>query len=406
MKKTISTFILVLASGTILFSQIPDKAIKKREKAKEKFADGKYEDAEEILLPLVKEYDYSGTCWDVLCQVKYAQYLKAKKEGNLFGNMTVTVKGKDGKESKDDSLAMALVNVMKDIGSGKTQYKNFMNTCREATLKCGNAVMASILLRATNIDEHVDTAIKTEAYDAFEEAEKYFAKQNFDQAKKYYKKAADLDTTFYKARLYLGDAYYGNKEYAEAAKYFKQAVKVKPNLQEPRKYLVDALMYLEEFGHAQTECIKTLMIYPDVNMFEKLRDIATARSKKFDRLWAPRPLYPNINETQTYSGADKAWQTYLDALTEIKPFCNAKGVIEKTTTLTTLKSAEVYAWTKMLKAAPADRFPEARKLQEAGYLDCYVLFSLYHFDLQGQFKFMVNQNPDHLENYVDILMGM
>jgi hypothetical protein len=148
------------------------------------------------------------------------------------------------------------------------------------------------------------------------------------------------------------------------------------------------------------------MLYPDIAMFYKLEEIAGARGKKFQRLWSSRPLYPNVNQKQTYDGKDENWKNYLGAMAEIKPFCDENGMITKTTTLTKSKYAEVYAWEKMLKMSPADRFGDAKALQEAGYLDCYVLFSLYHFDLQTQFRDLATTNPSHLENYVDILMGL
>jgi tetratricopeptide (TPR) repeat protein len=402
MQKLIFFLFVAVFTVTSAFAQLPEKAEKKKEQAAKKYEDGKVEDARKILRNLTEEYPWGTSIWDMLIKLEWNEYLEKKKESKKYGGMTVTVT-KDGKEDKDDPLVKALAEILQN-GVYKEQFRVFMKTCREATAQCEYIDYASIMIRINKIDEPVDTAVKKEANKAFLEAEEQFFKKNYNEALKLYKKASELDTTFYKARLYIGDSYYANKEYAEAAKYFKEAIKVKPVLCEPRKYLTDAYLNMGEYDLAATECIKSLLMYPDIGMFGKLETIEKQRGKKFDRYWMPRPVFPDPFLEQEYKGKEKIWKVYLQALKDIKPFCNEKGIIIKSNSLSTSKYAEVYAWEKMMEAAKPEELSVARKMKAAGYLECYLLFSLYHYDLHQQFKDYVGNNRAQVEKYIDLIL--
>ena len=118
-----------------------------------------------------------------------------------------------------------------------------------------------------------------------------------------------------------------------------------------------------------------------------------------------RDVLPLQDAVSPYKGSDKGWIAYLKALNDIKPYCNSNGIIIKQNDLTTSKYAEVYAWEKLLEAAPNDpKFETARKMKTKGYLDCYCLFSLYHVDNQAQYRDFVSNNRSKWMAYINSLM--
>jgi hypothetical protein len=100
---------------------------------------------------------------------------------------------------------------------------------------------------------------------------------------------------------------------------------------------------------------------------------------------------------------DPAWMYYQKAKDEIKSYCDSTGIIVKDCPLTQSKYMEVYAWEKMLKSAPTvpANLAFAKKMADAGYLDCYIFISVFHFDLYDQYADFVMHNMDRVKKYVD-----
>jgi len=98
---------------------------KKIEKAKELIKKDKIEDAEKYLVKVLDENPEFGDGWDLLSKIHYKQYKDAKVTDNLFTNLTVTTKDKDGKEIKNDSLANSVLEL---IGNIKPSKRAFIST--------------------------------------------------------------------------------------------------------------------------------------------------------------------------------------------------------------------------------------------------------------------------------------
>lgn len=406
-KHKLVTLLLLLFCSTGLFAQdkVSEADVKKYDKALELFKKQEYEEADKILVKLTEKYPWQGTIWDLLSKSRFYQYAYAREEG-MQGNFTITVKDKDGKEksAEDDTLVQQLAKMLNGISPKEVKKKLVINTCREATLKAYRALYSSIILRNLLIDVPKDTAIAPAAKEQFDNAEAEFQKGNYNSAIIYYKKAIEFDPSYYKARLYLGDSYYALKDYARAVKYFKEATERFPDELEPRKYAVDALFYLGNYEEAYKQAKEAIAVYPDVSMFDKIEDAAAKLGKSFDRGWIERSIYPNvIGKKREDETKDKAWLSYAGAQAKIEPFCDKDGLITKKNTLTNARYAEVYAWEELLANAPSTSFEMARKMQSQGYLDCYVFISLYHIDLQSQYKDFAANNRQRILDYLDLL---
>jgi len=95
------------------------------------------------------------------------------------------------------------------------------------------------------------------------------------------------------------------------------------------------------------------------------------------------------------------WIYYSKALPKIKEYCNEKGLIIKSNSLTQEKYLEVYSWEEMLKNSDSKKLGQARKMQAIGFLDCYVLITCFHDDNYEQFLHFVTNNKEKIENYFD-----
>lgn len=392
-------------------NKVSKKDIKKYDQAVTYFNDRKFSEAHRLLVTLTDKYPWQSEIWELLVKNTYYEYLALKDYNPLKGQMSFSVKekgkkgkGKEGEAENVDSLNQAFMNLLNNLDFESIRKQGVIDVCREATLKAEDVIYACILVRSLTIDEPRDTAVSAEAREQFDSAEEEFRRENFRGAITYYLKAIELEPGFYGAHLYLGDAYYNLKDYTNAVKYFRKAIKLVPGGIEARKYVVDALYYMGSYDEGYAECKEAILVYPDISMFNKLYAFAEKKDKKFDKKWMPRGAYPNvIGRVHPTKVFDKNWQPYMDAQLKIEPFCDTTGVIVKATTLTTSHYAEVYAWEELLKNTPSTMFTEARAMQAAGYLDCYVFLSLFHNDLYPQYKDFAFNNHDRMMAYLDML---
>ena len=383
---------------------------KKLDKAKELIKKDKIEDAEKYLVKVLDENPEYGDGWDLLSKIHYKQYKDAKVSDNLFNNLTVTTKDKDGNEIKDDSLANSVLKLIGNIKPSKRAFNKYLYTMRKAMLTSTDATGSSIILRNYFVDVEIDSVISKKAIKYFNEAEEEFSKKNYDKAAKSYKRAIEEQPNFYKASLYLGDCYYFTGNYVEAIKYFKESSQKFPNQLEPRKYLVDAYAKEGLYKNCLEEAIAVTTVYPDLSMFEKLDDAAYLNNKKIDIKWTARGCFPNkitndssktdLNEyiEEKKNPTKEPWTHYENALDKIKKDCNANGIIQNST-LTRAKYLEVYSWEEMLKNSSDASLEEAKKMHKEGYLDCYVLVTCYHIDFYEQYKDFASKNKDKIIEY-------
>ncbi len=390
-----------------------NKLDKKMEKAQDLVDKGKYNDADEYVVKILNDHPEYGSGWDYLRMIRYKEYKDSKQSDNLFSNITVTTKDKDGKDVKGgDSLTNALMDMLSKVKPSKVAFNKYIYTLRLGTLMAEDAHNCSVYIRTNFIDPPVDTAVSKKALKYFNNAEDEFQKKNYDQAAKLYKRALDEQPDFYKASLYLGDCYYAMDNFTDAITSFKAAVERFPNLIEPRKYLADAYLKGKFFSNALDECINSMKVYPESDMVVRMDDAAYLSNKKLDIKWTPRPVFPNKmankdtskEELNTYKPdkeleAKGPWIAYQAAMAKIKDNCNEKGIITKTSALTQSPYMEVFAWEEMLKNSTDPSLDEARRMQKDGYLDCYVLVTCFHYDFYDQYLDFATKNGNKITEY-------
>ena len=390
----------------------------KMEKVEKLEGKEKYDDAEEVLVDLLDKYSDYGKAWDKLAEIREKQYQLAKRTSNIFSNITITRKDKNGNDvavsPQDDTLTQKLATLFSEINPSKKVYNKMMLGCRLGCMYSNNAWLCSIRLRGAYVDALTDTNINASAKKYFSSAEIEFRGRNYNKAAEYYQKAIDADPSVYKARLYLGDVYYMTKRYDDAITAFQQAVASHPDQQEPRKYLSDAYFNAGIYDKAYASALDAVILYPDLSMIYKLIDAASANKQPFALFRIPRGVLPNhasndslvpkeeLKYHKTKSG--RCWQYYMEAKKNIASNCDAKGNISGAGDITKQHYLEVYSWEYMLSKSKDKELDFARKMQSKGYLDCYVMVSCFHQDFYDQYKNFADLNKQRIKDYFAVLM--
>ncbi len=389
--------LLLLHASLLSYSQLSGSAARKYKKALKQAQSQKYDAAEKTLQPVLNENRQESEVWNLMVNIKQRQYYEAQKSDHIFDNIKVTV----SKKSDSDTLANSLEKLFRELKPSNIKKKELINTCRGATAACADVEIAAIILRSMTLDVNPDTAVDEDAMPFYNKAEAAFQKGDMEKAIENYKEAVNLDSSYYHATMYLGDAYFNAKQYIAAIKYYKKAIALQPTMLEPRKYLVDVYLKMNDGHAASNAAIAALKVYPDVGVWLKLNQALVMEGKSFKRSFMSRRVCP-VDSATNYAGEDIGyWANYLDALNEIKPYCNDSGIITKENTLTKLKYAEEYAWEKMLEKAPQTSFKKARIVKEEGYLDCYVLVTLFHQDNYKQFSHLAMSQPERVDAYIN-----
>jgi tetratricopeptide (TPR) repeat protein len=292
-------------------------------------------------------------------------------------------------------------------------YRSMINTMRNATLNCNNAESSSMLLRNFLVDPKVDTAVNDAAKEMFNQAEKQFQSNNFGKAAELYQKAIDIQPNYFKASLYLGDSYYAMKNYREAINYFKRSVESFPTMLEPRKYLSDAYNGEGLYNKAIEEGINALCIYPDQNMYIKVRDLIARHENKLLPRQLVRVVYPISKETSSgeipgeFTDEEQSkllkkqadyWEYYSAAGKNLKDKFDTKGINSSNNGERYL---ELACWKEMLKYSQAPELETARKMKALGMLDCYVFITCFHHDIYDQYHDFASLNKEKIKSYFE-----
>jgi tetratricopeptide (TPR) repeat protein len=307
--------------------------------------------------------------------------------------------------------------LVKQISAGKKikinsdkldSYKlSMLVNCLQATMYAEKEELASSILRNYLVDPEIDTAIGDDAKDHYDAGDKEYSNENWSGAIKEYKKAVAQDSNYISATYSIGMAYYKNSDYEQAIPWFKKTIRIEPRMMNAYISCVDAMMELKQWENAKNMCIDGILIYPEVVLFEDIEKCADKMDKTFFRHWQERISTPNdISATQTPPNSGP-FVFYNAAKEKISDYCNDDGIIKKSQSVTEQKYLESYSWEYMLKkSSPDDEkdYPEmefARKMQTAGYLDCYCFVSCYHVNFHKQYEDFSKKNADRIRTYIN-----
>lgn len=211
---------------------------------------------------------------------------------------------------------------------------------------------------------------------------------------------------YYRARMMLGACYYLQGKMGKAINELNEASTSKTKMPDACLWLTDVYIAQNRLNEARETCVEGIMRFPSAALFNRLQKIDSALGHKFDRHWVSRDYAINTWKLKSDKApTDLVWKPYRQSLDRIRPYCDSSDIIVRPNDYTTSKYMEVYGWEQLLRYNKSPEFDIARKMQAKGFLDCYVLISMFHADLYRQQQHLVRANPDKVKQYLEMLRG-
>jgi tetratricopeptide (TPR) repeat protein len=398
MECKLSIFLVFTFIGITLFGQEIDydkelNALTKYQKLFYKKAPKYYDKAIKKTRNYIDKNEQSSvTAYEVLVEMEYVKY---HYYANFFGNQKGITKNEDGGSK---------LNVMQ-----RYYFYNLINTCRISTIE-STSYTADMLLRTILIEKNPDTLVNQTAQSFFNTAEELFEKEEYQLAAMHYRKALKADPNFYQASLYLGDSYWAMKELDSAVVYFNQTKNQFPSTIEPRLFLINALMDNGLFYRARKESIEAISYYPGQDVKLKLQEVLRQENKYMNEHRFIRGFFPNdmVAVEQDMLSNVPFWSDYRKAKLEVESFCNDEGIIENNAKVKD-QYLEVYSFRRMLEENQ-DNLPPylkfADEMRKKGFLEPYVLVSMYHIDFFPQLQHYVlkKENRAKIIEYIETFL--
>ena len=267
-------------------------------------------------------------------------------------------------------------------------------------------------------------AIKFSDNPAVEQAmnagEAAFARRDFDEAIKNYSKALELDPKLYTAALFIGNACDKQNQFPKAAEWYERAIQLDPNIETAYRYYADMLAKEGDMAKARTMLIHAAVAEPyNKIVWREIRAWATINQTAFNIVFAAIPV-PRTEDTAV-GGArlspelTAAWRTYYSVKDDWKKGDKFEKQFPQEGEYRHSLAEESDALTatvRILKKLQEDKKtatlvtddPTASlllKLNGAGMIDAYVLFSLGDDGIAKDYIAYRAKNRDKLEAYMD-----
>jgi|694.fasta_scaffold32687_3 tetratricopeptide (TPR) repeat protein len=312
--------------------------------------------------------------------------------------------------SKDSKALRKKMKFLREFASiPYDAYKNdLIRNSREATRMVEYADSASLYLREFMVDTiSISTLNTDEALDKQSAAFEAYAENNYVAAVKLLEDLLQDFPHDYTCMLMLGDTYFRMGKDTQAILQFTKATKLNPNLPDAFQKVAEAYYNRGKFLEASSLMIEAIAIYPQHDYMNFLKRIIAKSGKGFETQWLQRSVYPvttNKNYVEIAAVEKSPWVHYQQAENDVHSYFDTAGLV-RPNEKTREKYLEVFAWKRMLDRSGKQYFPFARAMNQIGYLDCYVLISLFHQDLYGQFHDFTRRNPDKVKDYFYMLIN-
>ena len=316
-------------------------------------------------------------------------------------------KGSVQKIDKKTQRKLKIIESFAQIPYDQYLY-SLIQHARNATRLFINADSCSYYLRHFLIDTvNVNENVSNDAWAEYSTGLDDYYEKIIPAAAKHFENAIALQADFYTAHIRLGDIYYlMNKDTASIQQY-KLASMIFPQRPEPFEKLAIMQYNRGRYTDAAATIIEAIMKYPQSHYIALLKRIVEKTGRAFDPQWQPREVYPlSVTHMQEEIVVnDKSpWWHYQSARQDVFNYYDTSGIVVPNDK-TQERYLEVYAWKKMLTNASSKYFQFARAMEKIGYLDCYVLITLFHHDLYGQFNDFITLNDDKVKKYFYLLIN-
>lgn len=246
-----------------------------------------------------------------------------------------------------------------------------------------------------------------------------FARRDFNVALKDYARALELEPTNYSAVLFTANTHDKQNDFAEAAEWYERAMRIDPNVETAYRYYADLLAKQGDMAKARSMLIHAAVAEPyNRIVWREIRAWAIINKTAFNIVVVAVPMPPKndvpANEKEP-ADLSSAWRAYYAVKSEWKKGGGfgkqypqeaqyRHSLPEESEALAAAATVmqNLQADPKTAKAVTDN--PSATlllKLQKAGLIDPYVLFSLADDDIAKDYVAYRAKNRDKLEAYMD-----
>jgi tetratricopeptide (TPR) repeat protein len=254
-------------------------------------------------------------------------------------------------------------------------------------------------------------------------AEAAFARRDFDEALKNYAQALALEPSNYSATLFTANTYDRKNDFTEAGEWYERAMRLGPNVETAFRYYADMLAKQGDMAKARTMLIHAAVAEPYNRMvWRELHAWASLNKTTIHEVYIGRPVPKNLSSTISKSDGPQsrpnfgpAWQAYDsvranwqhgDAFKKHYPqeaqYRHSLGEEFEALTAAAQSEEKLRKNTKGSSTEPEDpSLALLLRLQRAGLLEAYVLFSLGDDGVAHDYAGYRAKNRAKLEEYMD-----
>ena len=251
---------------------------------------------------------------------------------------------------------------------------------------------------------------------AMEAGEAAFSRRDFDAAIANYSRALQLEPKNYSAALFIGNAYDKKNDFADAAQWYGRAIQIDPNTETAYRYFADMLAREGDMKKARDLLIQAVIAEPyNRIVWRELHAWATLNKTKVNLLYvgipAPQKELPADSASTQSPAIEQAWKPYFTVKenwkrSEFKEhYPNEPAYRHSVAEEHEALSAVAQALQKLKgekKSIELDENSELLlRLQEAGMLEPYVLFSLGDAGISRDYATYRAQHRALLEEYLN-----
>jgi tetratricopeptide (TPR) repeat protein len=136
------------------------------------------------------------------------------------------------------------------------------NIALEAKKLGDNSQILQVILDLPEDGSEPNFSDRREVDDTMKAAEADFVRGDFDKARAGYERALLLDPKNYDAALFIGDVYFKQQVFGSAGEWFAQAIKIDPNRETAYRYWGDSLAALGRDDEARAKYIEAVVADP------------------------------------------------------------------------------------------------------------------------------------------------
>ena len=246
-----------------------------------------------------------------------------------------------------------------------------------------------------------------------------FARRDFDEALTAYAKALELEPTNYSASLFTAHTYDRKNDFARASFWYERTMRLDPDVETAFRYYADMLAKQGDMAKARDMLIQAAIAEPyNKIVWREIRAWALINNTAFNLVYLPIPLVAKESIETAASGQPpqlaSAWRAYHAVVADWRKGRKFAKQFPQEPYRHSLpeESEALTAAAKVLQTLRQDQASAdlvtgntvaalLLKLDDAGLIEAYVLFSLGDDGIVRDYKAYRAANRSKLQEYMD-----